>query len=77
MAGVIREAIESPIDVGALQFAITPSIGIALYPDHGTSGQTLIAHADAAMYRAKQLRSHWEFFEPSIVASAASQRQTD
>lgn len=69
---MVREAIESPIDVGALQFTITPSIGIALYPDHGTSGQTLIAHADAAMYRAKQLRSDCEFFEPPMASSVAS-----
>ncbi len=64
IATLVREAIESPIEVGALRFAISPSIGIALYPDHGTSGETLIAHADAAMYRAKELRSHCEFFEP-------------
>ena len=67
IAGVVREAIESPIGLGALQFTITPSIGIALYPEHGMSGQTLIAHADAAMYRAKQLRSPCEFFEPPMA----------
>ncbi|NRF65710.1 GGDEF domain-containing protein [Aquincola sp. S2] len=77
IAGLVRQAIESPIDVGALQFAITPSIGIALYPEHGMSGQTLIAHADAAMYRAKQLRSHCEFFDPSMASSAASRQQAD
>lgn len=77
IAGLVREAIESPIHLGALQFVVTPSIGIALYPEHGTSGQTLIAHADAAMYRAKQLRSHFEFFEPPMASSVASRRQTD
>jgi diguanylate cyclase (GGDEF)-like protein len=77
IASAVREAIESPIGLGALQFVITPSIGIALYPEHGMSGQTLIAHADAAMYRAKQLRSHHEFFEPPMASSVASQRQTD
>lgn len=64
IAGLVRQAIERPIEVGPLQFAITPSIGIALYPDHGMSGRTLVAHADAAMYRAKQQRSQCEFFEP-------------
>lgn len=77
IAALVREAIESPIDVGDLQFAITPSIGIALYPDHGTSGQTLIAHADAAMYRAKQLRSHCEFFEPPAASGVTPRQPTD
>lgn len=76
IAGLVRQAIESPIDLSALQFAISPSIGIALYPEHATSGQTLIAHADAAMYRAKQVRSRFEFFEPAMASSLAS-RQTD
>jgi diguanylate cyclase (GGDEF)-like protein len=63
IAGLVRREIERPIDVDALQFAIRPSIGIALYPEHGMSGPTLIAHADAAMYQAKQHRSHCEFFD--------------
>ena len=69
IAGVVRKAIEAPIGLGELQFVITPSIGIALYPDDGTNGQTLIAHADAAMYRAKQLRSPCEFHVPSTAST--------
>lgn len=67
IAGLVRQAVEAPIGLGALQFAITPSIGIALYPDHGSNGPTLIAHADAAMYQAKQRHSPCEFFEPSYT----------
>ena len=77
IAGVARAAIEAPIGLGALQFTVTPSIGIALYPDHGMSGGTLIAHADAAMYCAKQRRSPCEFFEPSTASDLASRKQTD
>lgn len=77
IAGLVRAAIESPIGLGALQFAITPSIGIALYPEHGTSGQTLIGHADAAMYRAKHRRSPCEFFEPAMASCVAAPQQTD
>lgn len=77
LAGVVRAAIGAPIGLGALQFAITPSIGIALYPDHGTSAQTLVEHADAAMYRAKQLRSPCEFFEPAMASDVTSRQQTD
>jgi diguanylate cyclase len=74
IAGLVRTAIAHPIGLGALQLEITPSIGIAIYPDDGTSGDVLVAHADAAMYRAKQLRTACEFFEApvSLSASAAS-----
>lgn len=77
IARSVCEAIKAPMDVGANQFVIAPSIGIALYPDHGTDGQRLVDHADAAMYRAKQLGSQCEFFDPSMAPNLASRRQTD
>lgn len=77
IAGLVRDWIEAPIDVAGSPFAIKPSIGIALYPEHGVNGQTLIAHADAAMYRAKQLGSPCEFFEPSMAPSVPSRLQMD
>jgi len=46
--------IAAPIRIDALDLMISPSIGIALYPDHGTTGADLIACADAAMYHAKR-----------------------
>jgi diguanylate cyclase len=72
IAGLVRTAIGHPIWLGALQLEITPSIGIALYPDHGTSADMLVANADAAMYRAKQLRTPCEFFEASVTASPSA-----
>jgi len=39
------------IDTGAID--ITISVGVAAYPEHGSSGKELVAAADAAMYRAK------------------------
>lgn len=43
-----------PMVIGARQLQITPSVGIAVYPDHGTDIETLIKHADTAMYEAKR-----------------------
>lgn len=70
IAAQVQAAIAEPIGLDALQFAITPSIGIALYPEHGSSAEQLIAHADAAMYKAKQFGSACEFFQAPAVPEA-------
>ena len=70
IAGLVRAAVAKPIKLDALQCEITPSIGVALYPDHGSSAELLIARADTAMYRAKQLRSACEFFEAAVATDA-------
>jgi diguanylate cyclase (GGDEF)-like protein len=62
IAGHLRASLARPITIDDLDLVITPSIGIALYPDHGTSADLLVALADAAMYRSKQRRSAWEFY---------------
>ena len=40
--------------IAAIDMHTSPSIGIAMYPDDGTTIEALTAHADAAMYCAKQ-----------------------
>lgn len=48
------EAFQAPITIDGIDVHTAPSIGIAYYPDDGTSVDALIAHADAAMHCAKQ-----------------------
>jgi diguanylate cyclase (GGDEF)-like protein len=54
--------IGQPVDLGHLQVTVKASIGIAVYPGNGTSGEQLIRNADTAMYRAKKAATGWVFF---------------
>ena len=50
----LLNAFQVPMDVGARQLQISPSVGIAVFPQHGTDIETLTKHADTAMYEAKR-----------------------
>lgn len=54
VADRLRQKIESlELRVGFQTLHITISVGVAVYPDHGTTRDALIEHADEALYRAK------------------------
>ena len=64
-------AISAPVDAEGRPLSVTPSIGIALYPGHGTTPEELVKHADSAMYLAKARgRANVQFFEPHMAAAA-------
>jgi len=50
----IIEVMAPAVELQGITIHASPSIGIAFYPEDGTSVETLIAHADAAMFAAKQ-----------------------
>ena len=63
----IRAAIAEPIRVDGRDFQITSSIGLANYPNDGTDADKLLANADAAMYRAKEIgRDNFQFYTPDL-----------
>ncbi|TVQ28384.1 MAG: diguanylate cyclase [Spirochaetaceae bacterium] len=65
VAQKIAASIRAPIFVDGVTATVSASIGIALYPDHGTDEETLLQMADAAMYAAKHLgRDGIEVFRP-------------
>lgn len=54
---------EEPIMVEDHSFHVGISIGIALYPDHGKDGSTLMRHSDVAMYVAKRSTSGYAVYD--------------
>ena len=64
-------AIAEPVHIGEHRLRTTASIGIANYPKDGTSPDTLLANADAAMYRAKEFgRDNFQFYAPEFNTRA-------
>lgn len=71
VAQKLLAAIEAPVDAEGRPLSITPSVGIALFPEHGGTPNELIQHADAAMYRAKARgRATYQFFDPASSQAA-------
>lgn len=53
-ADKLLTAMYASIPVSGMSLSIKTSIGIALYPQHGLDAETLLQHADVAMYQAKR-----------------------
>lgn len=69
----ILAALALPHLLGQLELAITASLGISLFPDHGRDADTLIKNADRAMYDAKKNgRNQFRFFEPDTAEMSVS-----
>ncbi|MBI1942283.1 MAG: EAL domain-containing protein, partial [Betaproteobacteria bacterium] len=65
--------LSEPCRVGEHDLYVSASIGIACLPGDGHDMETLLKHADAAMYRAKaQGRSNFQFFSPAEQRGALS-----
>lgn len=54
LAEKVRLALDKPFALAGQLLQIAPSIGVALYPQHGTDVKALLLLADSAMYRAKK-----------------------
>jgi diguanylate cyclase (GGDEF)-like protein len=50
----IRRVIEQPMRFGHLTLNVAACVGVAVYPEHGSSMGELTRHSDAAMYFAKE-----------------------
>jgi len=59
----LLDLLSTPLRIRELELAVTPTIGIALFPAHGTDCDTLIKCAHTALHRAKHGgRNHYMFY---------------
>jgi diguanylate cyclase (GGDEF)-like protein len=78
LARDILAAITQPLTIDGNEFVPSTSIGIAIAPDDGRDGGTLLRNADLALYRAKEAgRGTYAFFEESLNERAQERRQLE
>lgn len=66
LAERVRHAIAAlPFRFRGSNLRLTTSIGITIFPQHGDNTEDLIAHADSAMYQAKNAgKNNWSIYDP-------------
>src|ERR1700733_45859 len=74
-AGVIAEriiaALRVPMQLALNSLVVTPSVGIAIFPNDGADAETLLRNADLAMYFSKRKSpGTYSFFDAAMNASA-------
>jgi diguanylate cyclase (GGDEF)-like protein/PAS domain S-box-containing protein len=67
VAAKIEAELTRPVNIGHHIVHTIPSMGMAMYPEHGQCAQQLLKYADEAMYRAKKARASGE---KSLATSA-------
>ncbi|SFU89726.1 EAL domain-containing protein [Pseudoduganella namucuonensis] len=78
LAQRIQEALAQPLQVEGHECFPTFSIGVAAWPADGGDGDTVLRHADIAMYRAKEAgRNTLRFFARAMNAQSLERLQLE
>jgi diguanylate cyclase (GGDEF)-like protein/PAS domain S-box-containing protein len=71
VANKLLASLGAPVVLEGRSISVTPSVGIALYPQHAATPADLVKHADAAMYEAKrQGRATRRLYDPAMSRRA-------
>jgi diguanylate cyclase (GGDEF)-like protein len=71
LAEHLLRSIAQPMSLGEREIASSGSIGIAVYPKDGDDVESLVKHADSALYAAKRLgRNRFEHYQPAFSREA-------
>ena len=77
-AAKILVSLSAPHSIGGQDLHVDGSIGISVYPEDGEDAETLINHADTAMYHAKEKgRNNFQFFKPEMNLKAVERQSLE
>jgi diguanylate cyclase (GGDEF)-like protein len=71
ICAAVLAALEPAVTLNDRSLSVAASIGVAVYPQHGADPETLLRHADAAMYAAKQARRGSTLYSPDLEERTA------
>jgi len=78
LAHAVLEQFTSPFEIDGKELFTSTSVGIALSPEDGEDGDTLLKHADMALYAAKeQGRNAFSFFSEELNREAHERRRLE
>ena len=78
VAGKLLEVLSQPLVIEGHELLPSVSIGISIYPQDGEDIDTLLKHADTAMYGAKSAgRNNYQFFVPEMNQRAHQRMQLE
>jgi diguanylate cyclase (GGDEF)-like protein/PAS domain S-box-containing protein len=72
------QVLESAFEIAGMVVFVSASVGMALAPTDGLDGETLVANADLALYKAKRTgRGSAAFFDNTLRADAQARKELD
>lgn len=81
-ASIVAEQVvnvfRNPVSIAGREFTITPSVGVALYPEHGMDAEALLHSADTAMYTVKEAGGNqWRGFSANLAKQMAVEAEME
>lgn len=74
----LRERLSEPFVIERQEFHITPTIGVALFPDDADVPTEVLKQADSAMYEGKtEGRNTWRFYDPAMAERATERMELE
>jgi diguanylate cyclase len=65
----VQRQLSEPVEIEGAKLTVEASVGLALYPTHGTDVSLLMRHADAAMYQGKRGSERTVVWQPESTTT--------